>query len=254
MIPLAAVSQYRPGHRPLSVHHQGLFVAATVSFNLHPGASLGEVADEIKAVTARIHMPDTIHGKLSGTAQLFQQGRAQEPILILAAIAVVYVLLGVLYESYIHPITILSTLPSAGVGALLALMLFRIEFDIIGLIGVILLIGIVKKNAIIMIDFAIDAKRSRHLSSYDAIYEACLLRFRPIMMTTTAAILGAMPLMLSFGQGAEIRRPLGLSIVGGLLVSQLLTLYTTPVLYLYMDQLARWSFRQRSRRFRDRVD
>ena len=158
-----------------------------------------------------------------------------------------------LYESYIHPITILSTLPPAGVGALLALMLFRTEFDIIGLIGVILLIGIVKKNAIIMIDFAIEAKRSHHLSSYDAIYEACLLRFRPIMMTTTAAILGAIPLALSFGQGAELRRPLGLSIVGGLLVSQLLTLYTTPVLYLYMDQLGQWSIHQRWRLFRGSV-
>ena len=198
-------------------------------------------------------MPGTVRGTLSGTAQLFQQALAKEPILILAAIAAVYILLGVLYESYIHPITILSTLPPAGVGALLALMLFRTEFDIIGLIGVILLIGIVKKNAIIMIDFAIEAKRSHHLSSYDAIYEACLLRFRPIMMTTTAAILGAIPLALSFGQGAELRRPLGLSIVGGLLVSQLLTLYTTPVLYLYMDQLGQWSFRQRWRLFRGSI-
>ena len=170
-----------------------------------------------------------------------------------AAWGLVYILLGVLYESYIHPITILSTLPSAGVGALLALMLFRTEFDVIGLIGMILLIGIVKKNAIIMIDFAIEAKRSHHLSSYDAIYEACLLRFRPIMMTTAAAILGAMPLTLSFGQGSELRRPLGLSIVGGLLVSQLLTLYTTPVLYLYMDQLGQWSFRRRWPQFRESI-
>ena len=251
MIPLAAVSHYQPGHKPLSVNHQGLFVASTISFNLRPGTSLGQAADQINAATARIHMPSTVRGTLSGTAQLFQQALAKEPILILAAIAAVYILLGVLYESYIHPITILSTLPPAGVGALLALMLFRTEFDIIGLIGVILLIGIVKKNAIIMIDFAIEAKRSHHLSSYDAIYEACLLRFRPIMMTTTAAILGAIPLALSFGQGAELRRPLGLSIVGGLLVSQLLTLYTTPVLYLYMDQLGQWSFRQRWRLFRE---
>ena len=253
MIPLAAVTHHQPGHAPLSVNHQGLFVASTISFNLRPGTSLGEAADEINAATARIHMPGTIRGTLTGTAQLFQQTLAKEPILILAAIAAVYILLGVLYESYIHPITILSTLPAAGVGALLALMLFRTEFDIIGLIGVILLIGIVKKNAIMMIDFAIEAKRSRRLSSYDAIYEACLLRFRPIMMTTTAAILGAIPLALSFGQGAELRRPLGLSIIGGLLVSQLLTLYTTPVLYLYMEQLGQWSFRQRRRLFRGSV-
>ncbi len=170
-----------------------------------------------------------------------------EPVLIAAAIAAVYILLGVLYESYIHPITILSTLPSAGVGALLALMLFHTEFDIIGLIGVILLIGIVKKNAIMMIDFAIEARRSQNLNSYDAIFQACLLRFRPIMMTTTAAILGAMPLALSFGNGGEIRRPLGISIMGGLIISQLLTLYTTPVLYLYLDRLGQWSLRTRGR-------
>jgi multidrug efflux pump len=247
MIPLAAVAHYRPGHTPLSVNHQGLFVASTISFNLAGGKSLGEAADEINAAIERIHMPTSIRGSMAGTAQLFQQSLGKEPILIITAIAAVYILLGVLYESYIHPVTILSTLPSAGVGALLALMLFHTQFDIIGLIGVILLIGIVKKNAIMMIDFAIEAKRARQLSSYDAIYEACLLRFRPIMMTTSAAILGAIPLALSFGNGGEIRRPLGISIVGGLLISQLLTLYTTPVLYLYLDRLSGWSLRMRRR-------
>ena len=247
MIPLAAVSHYRPGHTPLSVNHQGLFVASTISFNLQPGKSLGQAAEEINAAIARIHMPASITGSMAGTAQLFQQSLSKEPILILTAIAAVYILLGILYESYIHPITILSTLPSAGVGALLALMAFHTEFDIIGLIGVILLIGIVKKNAIMMVDFAIEAKRARDLSSYDAIYEACMLRFRPIMMTTSAAILGAIPLALSFGNGGEIRRPLGISIVGGLLISQLLTLYTTPVLYLYLDRLSGWSLRVRQR-------
>ncbi len=247
MIPLAAVTHYRPAHTPLSVNHQGLFVASTISFNLHPGKSLGEASQEINAAMERIHMPASIRGTLAGTAQLFQQSLGKEPILILTAIAAVYILLGVLYESYIHPVTILSTLPSAGVGALLALMIFHVEFDIIGLIGVILLIGIVKKNAIMMIDFAIEAKRARDLSAYDAIYEACLLRFRPIMMTTSAAILGAIPLALSFGNGGEIRRPLGISIVGGLLISQLLTLYTTPVVYLYLDSLSGWSLRMRQR-------
>jgi multidrug efflux pump len=250
MIPLAAVSHYRPGYTPLSVNHQGLFVASTISFNLQPGKSLGQAAEEINAAVARINMPAAITGTLAGTAQLFQQSLSKEPILILTAIAAVYILLGVLYESYIHPITILSTLPSAGVGALLALMLFHVEFDIIGLIGVILLIGIVKKNAIMMVDFAIEAKRARNLSSYDAIFEACLLRFRPIMMTTSAAILGAIPLALSFGNGGEIRRPLGIAIVGGLIISQLLTLYTTPVLYLYLDRLSGWSLRTRQRMLR----
>ncbi len=250
MIPLAAISGHHPGNTPLSVNHQGLFVASTISFNLQPGKSLGEAAQEINAAIARINMPPAITGTLAGTAQLFQQSLSKEPILILTAIAAVYILLGVLYESYIHPITILSTLPSAGIGALLALMLFHVEFDIIGLIGVILLIGIVKKNAIMMVDFAIEAKRARDLSSYDAIYEACLLRFRPIMMTTSAAILGAIPLALSFGNGGEIRRPLGIAIVGGLIISQLLTLYTTPVLYLYLDRLSGWSQRARGRMLR----
>jgi len=247
MIPLAAVSHYQPGTTPLSVNHQGLFVASTISFNLQGGASLGEAAAEINEAINQIHMPASIHGSLAGTAQVFEQSLGNEPILIAAAIAAVYILLGVLYESYIHPITILSTLPSAGVGALLALMLFHTEFDIIGTIGVILLVGIVKKNAIMMIDFAIEAKRSQNLGSRDAIFQACLLRFRPIMMTTMAAILGAVPLAVSFGNGGEIRRPLGISIMGGLLISQLLTLYTTPVLYLYMDRLGQWSLRQRQR-------
>ena len=247
MIPLAAMSHYNAGNAPLSVSHQGLFVAATISFNLRPGAALGDAANEIEAATKRIRMPVTIHGTFAGTAQVFQQSLDNEKILIAAAIAAVYILLGVLYESYIHPITILSTLPSAGVGAILALMLFHTEFDIIGLIGVILLIGIVKKNAIMMIDFAIEAKRAGHLNSRDAIYQACILRFRPIMMTTSAAILGAVPLAVSFGNGSEIRRPLGIAIVGGLLISQLLTLYTTPVLYLYLDRLGQWSLRMRGR-------
>jgi multidrug efflux pump len=247
MIPLSAVTHYRPSHTPLSVNHQGLFVASTISFNLQPGKSLGEAAVEIDNAIERIHMPSTIHGTLAGTAQLFQQSLSKEPILILTAIAAVYILLGVLYESYVHPITILSTLPSAGVGALLALMVFHTQFDIIGLIGVILLIGIVKKNAIMMIDFAIEAKRARNLSSYDAIFEACLLRLRPILMTTSAAILGAIPLALSFGNGGEIRRPLGIAIVGGLIISQVLTLYTTPVLYLYLDSLSEWWARIRPR-------
>jgi multidrug efflux pump len=246
MIPLAAVTHYRPSHTPLSVNHQGLFVASTMSFNLQPGKSLGEAAEEIDAAIARIHMPTTtVRGTLAGTAQLFQQSLSKEPILILTAIAAVYILLGVLYESYVHPITILSTLPSAGVGALATLMVCRTEFDIIGLIAVILLIGIVKKNAIMMIDFAIEAKRARNLTSYDAIFEACLLRLRPILMTTSAAILGAIPLALSFGNGGEIRRPLGIAIVGGLVISQILTLYTTPVLYLYLDRLSEWWSRVR---------
>jgi multidrug efflux pump len=247
MVPLSAVSHYVAGNTPLSVTHQGLFVAATISFNLQPGASLGDAAAAIDSAVNALHMPVSIHGSLAGTAQQFAQSLHNEWILVIAAIAAVYIVLGVLYESYVHPITILSTLPSAGVGAFLALLLFHTQFDIIGTIGVILLIGIVKKNAIMMIDFAIDAKRSRNLGSYDAIFEACMLRFRPIMMTTSAAILGAVPLALSFGNGGEIRRPLGISIMGGLIISQLLTLYTTPVLYLYLDRLGQWTLDWRSR-------
>jgi multidrug efflux pump len=247
MVPLSAIAHYGPGNTPLSVSHQGLFVASTISFNLQPGATLSEASAAIDAAVNEIHMPVSIHGSLAGTAQQFAQSMNNELVLVFAAIAAVYIVLGILYESYVHPITILSTLPSAGVGAFLALMLFHTQFDIIGTIGVILLIGIVKKNAIMMIDFAIDAKRSRHLSSYDAIFQACMLRFRPIMMTTSAAILGAVPLALSFGNGGEIRRPLGISIMGGLLISQLLTLYTTPVLYLYLDRLGAWTTRQRAR-------
>jgi multidrug efflux pump len=247
MVPLSAVSHYQPGNTPLSINHQGLFVASTLSFNLAPGATLGEASAEIDAAVNQIHMPASVHGSLTGTAQLFAQSLNSELIMVAGAIAAVYILLGVLYESYVHPITILSTLPSAGVGAFLALMLFHTEFDIIGTIGVILLIGIVKKNAIMMIDFAIEAERSQHLSSYDAIFQACMLRFRPIMMTTSAAILGAVPLALSFGNGGEIRRPLGISIMGGLVISQLLTLYTTPVVYLYLDRFGLWVERQRAR-------
>jgi multidrug efflux pump len=240
MVPLSAVAHFAPGNTPLSVNHSGLFVATTLSFNLAPGASLGQAAAEIERTVQTLHMPETVRGSLQGTAEMFQSSLSNEPLLLAAALAAVYIVLGILYESYVHPITILSTLPSAGVGALLALMVFDTEFSIIALIGVILLIGIVKKNAIMMIDFAIEARRVQGLNAHDAIFQACLLRFRPIMMTTSAAILGAIPLALSFGEGGEIRRPLGISIVGGLILSQMLTLYTTPVLYLILDGFGEW--------------
>jgi multidrug efflux pump len=240
MIPLSAISTFGPGNTPLAVNHQGQFVASTISFNLPPGRSLSDATAAIDETIAQLGVPATIHGSFQGTAQAFQQSLQDQPILILAALAAVYIVLGILYESYIHPLTILSTLPSAGVGALLALLLFDTEFSIIALIAVILLIGIVKKNAIMMVDFAIDASRTRGLSSRDAIEEACLLRFRPIMMTTCAALLGALPLAFGRGEGAELRAPLGLAIVGGLIVSQMLTLYTTPVVYLYMDRMRLW--------------
>ncbi|WP_144154123.1 efflux RND transporter permease subunit [Paraburkholderia sp. BCC1885] len=247
MIPLSALASFGPGSTPLSVNHQSQFVASTISFNLPPGKSLSDATQAIYDTMAQIGMPGTIHGSFQGTAQAFQQSLSDMPLLILAALAAVYIVLGILYESYIHPLTILSTLPSAGVGALLALLLFQTEFSIIALIAVILLIGIVKKNAIMMIDFAIEASR-QGLSSYDAIHQACLLRFRPIMMTTCAALLGALPLAFGNGDGAELRAPLGIAIVGGLIVSQMLTLYTTPVVYLYMDRIrVRWERRSRGR-------
>ncbi|AOJ02363.1 nodulation protein [Burkholderia mayonis] len=246
MVPLSAIASFGPSTTPLSVNHQGLFVATTISFNLPPGVSLSKATQAIYQTMAEIGVPPTIQGSFQGTAQAFQQSLKDQPILILAALAAVYIVLGILYESYIHPITILSTLPSAGVGALLGLLLFKTEFSIIALIGVILLIGIVKKNAIMMVDFAIDASRQGK-SSFDAIHEACLLRFRPIMMTTMAALLGALPLAFGRGDGAELRAPLGIAIVGGLIVSQMLTLYTTPVVYLYMDRLRVWAEKRKHR-------
>jgi multidrug efflux pump len=246
MVPLSAVAHFKQGATPLAVNHQGLLVANTISFNLPPGGSLSSAVTSIEAAMNRIGVPATIRGTFQGTAKAFQDSLQNQPFLILAALITIYIVLGVLYESYVHPLTILSTLPSAGVGALLALMAFKTEFSIMALIGVILLIGIVKKNAIMMIDFALDAERRRGLSSVDAIFEACLLRFRPIMMTTMAALLGALPLAIGIGDGGELRQPLGIAIVGGLILSQVLTLYSTPVIYLYMDRFRLWSQRFRS--------
>ncbi|HVQ60556.1 MAG TPA: multidrug efflux RND transporter permease subunit [Burkholderiales bacterium] len=242
-VPLNAVARYEPTTAPLAVNHQGQFVASTISFNLPAGGSLGDATTAINNAMASIGVPTTVQGTFQGTARAFQASLDSQPWLILAALVTVYIVLGILYESTIHPVTILSTLPSAGVGALLALMAFRTEFSIIALIGVILLIGIVKKNAIMMIDFAIAAERNEGKRPEEAIFQACLLRFRPIMMTTMAAMLGAVPLAIGFGDGSEFRRPLGISIVGGLIVSQLLTLYTTPVVYLYFDRFRLWARR-----------
>ncbi len=245
MIPLSAVAHFTQGATPLAVNHQGLLVATTISFNLPPNVSLSTAVATIEATMNRIGVPATIRGTFQGTAKAFQDLLNNQPFLILAALITIYIVLGMLYESYVHPLTILSTLPSAGVGALLALMAFHTEFSIMALIGVILLIGIVKKNAIMMIDFALDAERRRGLSPFDAIYEACVLRFRPIMMTTMAAMLGALPLAIGIGEGGELRQPLGIAIVGGLILSQALTLYSTPVIYLYMDRFRSWSQRLR---------
>ena len=239
-VPLSAFTRYSTSNNPLAVNHSGQFPSITISFNLAPGFALGQAVTEIDEAEREIGLPPTIHGSFSGTAQIYQQSLASQPLLIGAALAAVYIVLGILYESYVHPITILSTLPSAGVGALLALVLFHTELTVIALIGIILLIGIVKKNAIMMIDFALEAERRHGLSPKEAIFQACLLRFRPITMTTMAALFGGLPLALGTGTGSELRRPLGIAIVGGLIFSQMLTLYTTPVIYLYLDRFRLW--------------
>jgi hydrophobe/amphiphile efflux-1 (HAE1) family protein len=246
MVPLSAMTKYDTQQVTyLSINHQGQFPAVTLSFNLAPGAALGDAVDAINRASLQMRLPATVTGSFQGTAQAFQSSLKSQPYLILAALVAVYIILGMLYESYIHPLTILSTLPSAGLGALLVLFIFHIELSVMALIGIILLIGIVKKNGIMMVDFAIQAERDQHLSSHDAIRQACLLRFRPIMMTTMAALLGALPLALGHGTGSELRQPLGYTMVGGLIVSQALTLFTTPVIYLYLDQFSLWMKRRR---------
>jgi multidrug efflux pump len=240
VVPLSAVAHFEPKIAPLAVNHQGQFPSVTVSFNLAPGVALSDASRIIDDMEQRLNLPPTIHGMYSGTLQAYQEALASEPILIITALLAVYIVLGILYESYIHPITILSTLPSAGVGAVVALMLFHMDLSVIALIGIILLIGLVKKNAILMIDFALAQQRNHGKTPKEAIYEACLLRFRPILMTTMAALLGALPLALGTGTGSELRRPLGITIIGGLIFSQMLTLFTTPIVYLYMDRAGLW--------------
>jgi multidrug efflux pump len=245
-VPLSELAEWRPAAAPLAVAHQGLFPAVTLSFNLQPGVALGTAVNQINAAALRIGMPPTIHTMFAGTAEAYQQSLSSEPLLIVTALATVYIVLGMLYESLIHPITILSTLPSAGVGALLALLVTKTDLTVMAIIGIILLIGLVKKNAIMMVDFAIAAEREEAKDTRAAIFEACMLRFRPILMTTMAAMLGAVPLAFGTGTGSELRRPLGITIIGGLLVSQVLTLYTTPVVYLYFDRLQEWWRKKRA--------
>ena len=240
MVPLAAFSSYGPGVTPLAINHQGPFVATTFSFNLPVGESLGAAVAAIDRTMRALHVPSSIHGQFAGNAKIFEQTVSEEPWLILATIAAVYIVLGMLYESLVQPITILSTLPSSGLGAVLSLILFGEPLSLVALIGVILLIGVVLKNAIMMVDVALETQRAGNESAAEAIHAACLLRFRPIMMTSMAAMLGALPLALMSGQGSQMRRPLGIAIVGGLFISQILTLYTTPVMYIYLDRFRLW--------------
>jgi multidrug efflux pump subunit AcrB len=239
-VPLSAFTSFESASSALSINHQGQFPATTISFNLSPNVALGDATNQIKIAENEVHMPATVSATFQGNAQAFKDSLSSVPLLIVAALVTVYIVLGILYESFIHPLTILSTLPSAGVGALIMLWLFNYPLDIVALIGIILLIGIVKKNAIMMIDFALEGERHRNMPPHEAIYQAALLRFRPIMMTTMCALFSGIPLMLAGGAGSELRRPLGYAIVGGLILSQALTLFTTPVIYLYLDRLGAW--------------
>jgi multidrug efflux pump len=250
-VPLSAFTHFHTASEALSINHQGQFPSVTVSFNLAPNAALGSAISAIEKVQDNMHMPASLQADFQGTAASFRNSLSNEALLILAALVTVYIVLGVLYESFIHPVTILSTLPSAGVGALLALMLFGQDLSVVAIIGIILLIGIVKKNGIMMVDFALEGERQHGKNATDAIYEASLLRFRPIMMTTMAALLGGIPLAVGTGIGSEIRRPLGIAMVGGLILSQALTLYTTPVIYIFFDNLGERFSRSRSRKSED---
>jgi multidrug efflux pump len=239
-VPLTTVAKEKTNTTPLQVNHTGLFPSVTVSFNLVPGVALSDATKAIEKMQSDLGTPSTVHGFFAGTAAAYQDSLSSEPILLLTAVLTVYIVLGILYESLVHPITIISTLPSASVGAMLALLLFKNDLNVISIIGIVLLIGIVKKNAIMMIDFALMAEREQGLTTEESIFQACMLRFRPIMMTTMAALFGALPLAFGSGTGSELRKPLGITIVGGLIMSQLLTLYTTPVIYLYLDRFRLW--------------